>query len=94
MINKKKFTPNPDFKLLEQVRETLRYYHYARSTEKTYCQWITRYIYFFKKKVHPKDMGEKEIERFFPTWLPMKKWPLLPRGRLSMPWYFFTAMSY
>jgi site-specific recombinase XerD len=64
MENKKKFTPNPDFKLLEQVRETLRYYHYARSTEKTYCQWITRYIYFFKKKVHPKDMGEKEIERF------------------------------
>jgi len=64
MENKKKFTPNPDFKLLEQVRETLRYFHYARSTEKTYCQWIPRYISFFKKKVHPKDMGEKEIERF------------------------------
>ena len=64
MENKKKFTPNPDLKLLDQVRETLRYYHYARSTEKTYCQWITRYIYFFEKKVHPKDMGEKEIERF------------------------------
>ena len=53
MENKKKFTPNPDLKLLDQVRETLRYYHYARSTEKTYCQWITRYIYFFGKKVHP-----------------------------------------
>ena len=53
MENKKKFTPNPDLKLLDQVRETLRYYHYARSTEKTYCQWITRYIYFFEKKVHP-----------------------------------------
>jgi hypothetical protein len=35
MENKKKFTPNPDFKLLDQVRETLRYYHYSRSTEKT-----------------------------------------------------------
>ena len=64
MKSKKKFKPDPDLKLLEQVRETLRYYHYARSTEKTYCQWITRYIYFFEKKVHPKDMGEKEIERF------------------------------
>ena len=64
MENNKKFTPNPDFKLLDQVRETLLYYHYSRSTEKTYCQWITRYIYFFEKKVHPKDMGEKEIERF------------------------------
>ena len=64
MKSKKKFKPDPDLKLLEQVRETLRYYHYARSTEKTYCQWITRYIYFFEKKVHPKDMGEKEIEGF------------------------------
>jgi hypothetical protein len=64
MENKKKFTPNPDFKMLDQVRETLHYYHYSRSTEKTYCQWITRYIYFFEKNVHPKDMGEKEIERF------------------------------
>lgn len=64
MENKKKFTPNPNYKLLDQVRETLRYYHYAKSTEKTYCQWITRYIYFFKKKIHPKDMGEKEIEHF------------------------------
>lgn len=64
MEKKEKFTPNRDLKLLEQVRETLRYYHYAFSTEKTYCQWIVRYIYFFNKERHPKDMGEKEIERF------------------------------
>jgi len=36
MESKKKFTPNPNVKLLDQVRETLRYYHYAMSTEKTY----------------------------------------------------------
>jgi integron integrase len=64
MENKPKFTPNPQLKLMDQVRETLRYYHYARSTEKTYCQWILRYIYFYGKKRHPKDMGEREIERF------------------------------
>ncbi len=64
MESKKNFTPNPNLKLLDQVRETLRYYHYARSTEKTYCQWILRYIYFYEKKIHPRDMGEKEIERF------------------------------
>ncbi|MFO7912744.1 MAG: integron integrase [Desulfotignum sp.] len=64
MESKKKFTPNPNLRLLDQVRETLRYYHYAKSTEKTYCQWIIRYIHFFEKKVHPMDMGEKEIERF------------------------------
>ena len=64
MENKHKFTPDPNFKLLDQVRETLRYYHYARSTERTYCQWMMRYICFFEKKVHPRVMGEKEIERF------------------------------
>ncbi len=64
MENKSKFIPNPELKLMDQVRETLRYYHYARSTEKTYCQWILRYIYFYEKKRHPKEMGAREVERF------------------------------
>ncbi len=64
MENEKKFTPNSNLKLFDQVRETLCYDHYAMSTEKIYCQWILRYIYFFDKKVHPKGMGGKEIERF------------------------------
>lgn len=64
MENKRKFTPNPQLKLMDQVRETLRYYHYAISTEKTYCMWILRYLYFFKAKRHPKDMGGREVERF------------------------------
>jgi len=49
---------------MDQVRETLRYYHYARSTEKTYCQWILRYVYFYDKKRHPKEMGSREVESF------------------------------
>lgn len=49
---------------MDQVRETLRYYHYARSTEKIYCQWILRYIYFYDKKRHPKEMGAREVEQF------------------------------
>jgi len=64
MENKIKFTPNPELKLMEQVRETLRYYHYAKSTEKTYCQWILRFLYFYEAKRHPKDMGTREVERF------------------------------
>ncbi len=64
MENKPKFSPNPKSKLLDQVRETLRYYHYARSTEKTYCQWILRYICFYDKKRHPKDMGSRDVEHF------------------------------
>ncbi|MEN8141111.1 MAG: integron integrase [Thermodesulfobacteriota bacterium] len=64
MENKAKFQPNPRFKLMDQVRETLRYYHYARSTERSYCQWILRYIYFYGKKRHPKEMGSREVEKY------------------------------
>lgn len=64
MENKPKFIPDPQLQLMDQVLETLRYYHYARSTEKTYCQWILQYIYFFNKERHPKDMGEREVEAF------------------------------
>ncbi|WP_228854318.1 phage integrase N-terminal SAM-like domain-containing protein [Desulfomarina profundi] len=64
MESKKKFVPDRKLKLLDQVRETMRYYHYALSTEKTYCQWILRYIYFYDKKRHPRDMGPRVVERF------------------------------
>ena len=49
---------------MDQVRETLRYYHYAISTERTYCNWILRYIKFYDMKIHPKDMGPRHVERF------------------------------
>ena len=64
MEDKRKFIPNPNLKLIDQVRETLRYYHYAYRTEQSYCQWILKYILFFDKKIHPKDLGAKDVERF------------------------------
>jgi len=36
--NKPKFRPNSGLKLMDQVREVLRYHHYAYRTEQTYCQ--------------------------------------------------------
>src|SRR5882724_5399494 len=41
-------TPNPKLKLLEQVREVMRLKHYSIRTERTYCDWIRRYIQFHK----------------------------------------------
>jgi site-specific recombinase XerD len=58
----KEFTPQPG-RLMDQVRETLRFHHYAYSTEKSYIQWILRYIRF-NDRHHPKEMGKQEIERF------------------------------
>ena len=64
MENKPKFRPNQDAKLMDQVREVLRYHHYAYKTEQTYCQWILRYIRHYGGKVHPKDLNERHIEKF------------------------------
>ena len=50
-------------KLLDQVRNTLRVRHYAFRTEKTYLNWIKRFILFHDKR-HPKEMAEPEVEAF------------------------------
>ncbi len=57
MADKPKFKPDPRLKLMDQVRQVLRYHHYAYRTEQTYCDWIVRYIKYFGSKKHPRDMG-------------------------------------
>ena len=64
MENQPKFHPNPQLKLMDQVREVLRYHHYSYRTEQTYCQWILRYIKYFGGKTHPRLLGAKKIETF------------------------------
>ena len=61
---KKKFKPDPNLKLMDQVQEVLRYYHYAYRTEQTYCDWIKRFLKFYDYSRHPKEMGAMEVERF------------------------------
>jgi hypothetical protein len=61
-FNKPKFHPNP--KLMDQVREFLRYHRYSYRTEQTYCQWILRYIRYFGGKIHlrsPLDLLLKKV---------------------------------
>jgi site-specific recombinase XerD len=57
-----KFRPKPG-RLLDQVREVLRYHHYSIRTERTYIDWIVQFIRFNGKR-HPREMGKAEIERF------------------------------
>ena len=64
MENKQKFRPDPNLKLMDQVRQVLRYHHYAYRTEHTYCDWIRRYIRYFGAKKHPQDMGKPEIDAY------------------------------
>jgi integron integrase len=48
---------------LESIRQVMRTKHYSIQTEKTYLQWIKRFI-LFNRKQHPKDMGEQEVTDF------------------------------
>ena len=50
-------------RLLDQVKEQIRYKHYSYRTEKAYTQWIKCFIVFHGKR-HPRDMGAKEVEEF------------------------------
>ena len=54
--------PQPP-KLLDQVVAKMRVKHYSLRTEKSYTDWIKRYIWHFDK-THPKDMGAAQVEAF------------------------------
>ena len=60
--SKPRFEPK-SARLMDQVREVLRYHHYALRTEESYIRWILAYIRFHGRK-HPKDMGKEHIEAF------------------------------
>lgn len=53
----------PKPRLLDQVREAVRARHYSKRTEKTYADWIKRFILFHGKR-HPLEMDEPEINQF------------------------------
>jgi integron integrase len=50
-------------KLLDRVKEAIRYKHYSASTEQVYVYWCRFFIRFHQLR-HPKDMGASEVEAF------------------------------
>jgi integron integrase len=57
--------PNPKLKLMDQVREVLRLKHYSLRTERSYCDWIRRYVKFHGMRC-PEDLtgGREKVELF------------------------------
>ena len=54
-------------RLLDQIRERIRYLHYSLSTEKTYLYWVRFYVRWHGRNgtmTHPRDMGAKQVEAF------------------------------
>ena len=41
--------PNPKARLFDQIREVMRFHHYSYRTEKTYAQWVRRYLAFHRQ---------------------------------------------
>ena len=54
-------------RLLDQMRERLRYAHYSLSTERSYVYWVRGFIRFHGLR-HPREMGAPEVESFL-SWL-------------------------
>ena len=50
-------------RFLDYVSRVIRTHHFSYSTEKTYVNWIYRFILFHNKR-HPEDMGGMEIADF------------------------------
>ena len=51
-------TPNPKLRVLDQVREVMRLKHYAIRTERSYCDWIKRYVGFHRMNSRAELLAE------------------------------------
>ncbi len=59
--------PLQSTRLLDQLRERIRYMHYSLSTEKVYLYWVRFFIRWHGRNgqmKHPRTMGAPEIEAF------------------------------
>ncbi len=50
-------------RLLDQLREQLRLRHRSLATERSYVDWVRRFVRFHDLR-HPRDLGRAEIEAF------------------------------
>jgi integron integrase len=57
--------PNPKLKLLDQMREVMRLKHYSIRTERSYCDWVRRYVKFHKMRSRDEMFpAEPKMEAF------------------------------
>jgi len=54
-------------RLLDQLREVLRYKHYSLRTEEAYVYWVKFFVRWHTRNAqarHPRDMGAAEVQQF------------------------------
>jgi len=47
-------------KLLDRLKDKIRFIHYSPKTEASYVSWVRRFILFHDKQ-HPKDTGKLRL---------------------------------
>lgn len=50
-------------RLLDQLREALRYKHYSLRTEEAYLYWVRFFVRWHQVR-HPREMGAAEVQQF------------------------------
>ena len=61
----------PPPRLLDQLRDRLRYLHYSIRTEEAYVHWVRAFVRFHSLR-HPAGMGVVEVQAFL-TWLAVER---------------------
>ena len=59
--------PLKSAKVLDQLRERIRYLHYSIRTEEVYVYWVRAFIRFHERR-HPATLASNEVEAFL-SWL-------------------------
>lgn len=59
--------PLQSHRLLDQLRERIRYLHYSIRTEQAYVHWVSAFVRFHDTR-HPAEMAGPEVESFL-SWL-------------------------
>ena len=57
------FPPLQSTRILDQIRERIRYLHFSKSTEEAYLYWCRFFIRWTGTR-HPREMGAAEVEAF------------------------------
>ena len=67
-FDKPDWVPPRSSRLLDQVRERIRYLHYSLQTEKVYVYWTKAFVLWAARSgggfTHPREMGQAEVEGF------------------------------
>lgn len=67
--DKPDWTPPRSQRLLDQVRERIRYLHYSLQTEKVYVHWTKAFVLWTARQGsqgfrHPRLLGQAKVEGF------------------------------